>query len=44
MVVAEDRQDVSLPDNIGDLYLFDQRRYGDTAFWLYRNEEAGKIR
>ncbi|MCK5436409.1 MAG: 16S rRNA (guanine(966)-N(2))-methyltransferase RsmD [Desulfobulbaceae bacterium] len=36
MVIAEDNSGEKFPDEIGILHLHDQRRYGDTGFWLYR--------
>ncbi len=35
LVVAEERSSEHLPETVGKLVLFDQRRYGDTGFWLY---------
>jgi 16S rRNA (guanine966-N2)-methyltransferase len=39
LVVAEDAPDAQLPKASGTLRLTDQRRYGDTGFWLYRRGE-----
>ncbi len=36
IVVCEDASSESMPDTLGELELFDQRRYGDTGFWFYR--------
>lgn len=36
LVVAEERSRVLLPESCGLLHLVDQRRYGDTGFWIYR--------
>lgn len=36
IVVVEDYHEESMPDQAGELLLFDQRRYGDTAFWFYK--------
>ncbi|MCF6291020.1 MAG: 16S rRNA (guanine(966)-N(2))-methyltransferase RsmD [Desulfobacterales bacterium] len=36
LVVAEDASGETLPDQITGLALLDQRRYGDTGFWIYR--------
>lgn len=35
IVIAEERSSEKLPEQIGNLVLFDQRRYGETGFWLY---------
>jgi len=35
LVIAEESSKESLPDSLSNLVLFDQRRYGDTAFWFY---------
>ncbi len=35
MVIIEEHQDVSLPENIGSLYLTDKRKYGETRIWFY---------
>jgi len=35
LLILEERSGVALPQNQGDLTLFDQRRYGDTNFWFY---------
>lgn len=39
LVIAEDNSKEVLPDEIGVFRLVDQRRYGDTGFWLYYREE-----
>lgn len=39
-VVAEDVAKAEYPATINGLQLFDQRRYGDTGFWLYRPTEG----
>ncbi len=39
LVVAEDASQESLPDQVAGLALVDQRRYGDTGFWIYRKTE-----
>lgn len=38
IVVAEENAGAQLEDYYGALHLVDQRRYGDTAFWMYRLE------
>lgn len=38
LIVFEDAASEILPEKIGGLSLGDQRRYGDTGFWLYRPE------
>ncbi len=38
-VIAEDHSGEKLNDQFGILSLNDQRRYGDTGFWLYRMTE-----
>lgn len=38
IVVAEENAFADLPERIGSLVLFRQRRYGDTGFWLYLNK------
>lgn len=40
LVIAEDTALARLPSSIGPLHLADQRRYGDTAFWMYTKEIA----
>ena len=35
LIVVEERHKVSLPQQVGNCTLTDQRNYGDTAFWLY---------
>ncbi len=39
MVVAEENTQAQLADSYGPLVLIDQRRYGDTAFWMYESED-----
>lgn len=39
-LVAEDVAKAEYPAEFGCLRLFDQRRYGDTGFWLFRSTEA----
>lgn len=39
LVVAEDALGENFPAESGTLRLIDQRRYGDTGFWLYRRCE-----
>lgn len=39
LVVVEAAHDQDLPAQAGGLFLFDRRRYGEAAFWLYRNNE-----
>ncbi len=39
-LVAEDVAKAQYPAELDRLRLFDQRRYGDTGFWLYRAMEA----
>ena len=36
LVVIEERKDEQLPEQYGTLKLIDQRRYGETGLWLYR--------
>ncbi len=36
LVIAEDEAAEDLPTQAGSLTLCDQRRYGETGFWLYR--------
>lgn len=36
LVVCEESQDEELPEEVPGLRVFDQRRYGDTGFWFYR--------
>jgi len=36
LAVVEDAARETLPDAVGTMRLADQRRYGDTGFWLYR--------
>ncbi len=36
LVVCEESQGEELPEEVPGLRLFDQRRYGDTGFWFYR--------
>ena len=35
LIVVEERRKVSLPEQVGNCALIDQRNYGDTGFWLY---------
>jgi 16S rRNA (guanine966-N2)-methyltransferase len=35
LVIFEDRSQAKLPEHVEGLSLFDQRKYGDTGFWLY---------
>ncbi len=35
-VVCEESQGEELPEEVPGLHFFDQRRYGDTGFWFYR--------
>jgi 16S rRNA (guanine966-N2)-methyltransferase len=37
LVIAEERKDQRLPERCGALTLTDQRNYGETGLWLYRN-------
>jgi len=37
LVIVEERKDEQLPGQCGTLQLIDQRRYGETGLWLYRN-------
>jgi len=39
IVVVEDRAGATLPTTVDELRLYDQRRYGDTGFWLYQLTE-----
>ena len=36
LVIVEERKDEPLPKQCGTLELIDQRRYGETGLWLYR--------
>ena len=36
LIIVEDVAGTDFPEQIGDLALSDQRRYGDTGLWLYR--------
>lgn len=36
LVVCEEARGEELPEEVPGLCLFDQRRYGDTGFWFYR--------
>lgn len=36
VIVAEERSTESLPEECGQLRLYDRRVYGDTGFWFYR--------
>jgi 16S rRNA (guanine966-N2)-methyltransferase len=40
IVVAEDDADNELPETVGSLVLFDQRKYGETGFWFYRHRNT----
>ncbi len=40
VVVIHRRAGETLPDTVGSLVLFDQRRYGDAELWRYRKETA----
>jgi 16S rRNA (guanine966-N2)-methyltransferase len=40
LVIAEDDADIELPNSVGPLTLIDQRQYGETGFWLYRNSNT----
>jgi 16S rRNA (guanine966-N2)-methyltransferase len=43
LVVAEDDAGHEMPEIVGSLNLFDQRKYGDTGFWFYRNNKAAIV-
>lgn len=36
LLIAEERKNVRLPEHCGSLRLADQRSYGETGLWLYR--------
>ncbi len=36
LVIVEERKDELLPDQCGSLELIDQRQYGETGLWFYR--------
>ena len=36
LVVIEDNAAIKLPEQVAKLILIDQRRYGETGFWFYR--------
>ena len=36
LVIVEERKDEQLPEKCGSLKLFDQRQYGETGLWFYR--------
>jgi len=38
IVVAEERWSVTLPEQIGMLFLTKKRRYGETGIWIYQQE------
>ena len=40
VVVLEDAAGAQYPQALGSLVCFDQRRYGEAGFWLYRHMEA----
>jgi 16S rRNA (guanine966-N2)-methyltransferase len=40
IVVVEDMAQESYPEQLGCLHLFDHRRYGEAAFWLYMPREG----
>ena len=40
LVVIEEDALAELPPRVGQLTLIDQRRYGDTGFWLYRQNKS----
>ena len=40
LVVAEDDSNNELPESVGSLIMVDQRKYGDTGFWFYRNRHT----
>lgn len=43
LVIVEERKDEQLPDQCGGLQLIDQRQYGETGLWFYRQVfPAGK--
>jgi 16S rRNA (guanine966-N2)-methyltransferase len=44
LVVVEERKDEQLPGQCGSLALIDQRRYGETGLWLFRNITAADNR
>ncbi len=37
LIIVEERTKTEMPDNLESLILHDQRNYGDTGFWIYRN-------
>ncbi len=39
LIIVEERKDEQLPENHGCLELIDQRRYGETGLWLYRQAD-----
>jgi len=38
-VVIEEDADIELPAQVAELFLVDQRRYGETGFWFYRQNK-----
>ena len=38
LVIVEERKDEQLPDQCGGLELIDQRQYGETGLWFYRQD------
>jgi 16S rRNA G966 N2-methylase RsmD len=38
LVVVEEDALTELPAQVAELTLIDQRRYGETGFWLYRQK------
>ena len=41
--IAEERANVSLPERFNNLLLEQQRRYGDTGIWIYREGKTGQL-
>ena len=38
-VVIEEDAAIELPAQVAELFLVDQRRYGETGFWFYRQNK-----
>jgi len=39
LIIVEERSNETLPESIDHFMLVDQRRYGDTAFWFYKEKK-----
>jgi 16S rRNA (guanine966-N2)-methyltransferase len=39
LVIVEEHRRVSLPAEVGSLTVIDQRRYGETGLWFYKQQE-----